>query len=93
MFTPMTPVETAFAEELIAYWLSFVRAENPNTFKLDRSPVWPKYTASAPSLQRITLQQDPKDSTTTSGISIEVEPENQHARCTAVGEKSEHEQN
>ncbi|KAJ2934669.1 hypothetical protein H1R20_g2397, partial [Candolleomyces eurysporus] len=37
-FSDMTPVETAFASELIAYWLSFVRSGDPNSFKLSRSP-------------------------------------------------------
>ena len=51
----MTPSEEAFAEELIAYWLSFVRAYDPSEFKLERSPSWPKYTAQ--SLNRIVLQR------------------------------------
>lgn len=92
-FTGLTEVETAFAEELIAYWLSFVRAEDPNTYKLDRSPEWPEWTSSAASLQRIVLQQDPSNSTTTSGSFVEDEPENEHKRCTVLGDKSERSQN
>ncbi|KAG2136040.1 Alpha/Beta hydrolase protein [Suillus clintonianus] len=37
-FMPQTPAEAAFASELIAYWLSFVRTGNPNIYKLDKSP-------------------------------------------------------
>ena len=44
----MTPSEDAFAEELIAYWLSFVRAGDPSTFKLARAPAWPLYTPADP---------------------------------------------
>ncbi|KAK7037777.1 hypothetical protein VNI00_010738 [Paramarasmius palmivorus] len=96
-FTPMTPVETAFAEELIAYWLSFVRSGDPNTYKLERSPEWPRYSV-APgsedsSLQRIVLQQDPGDTTTESGSFLEREPENQTHRCAVVASKSERQQN
>ncbi|KAK1235333.1 hypothetical protein PQX77_001443 [Marasmius sp. AFHP31] len=94
-FTPMTPVETAFAEELIAYWLSFVRSGDPNTFKLARSPEWPRYTDEIPASRRkrIVLQEDPMNSTTRSGNFIEQQPENQAHRCAVVAGKSEGEQN
>lgn len=91
VFVPMTAVETAFAEELIAYWLSFVRAKNPNTFKLSRSPVWPSYTSE--SKARIVLQQDPRNTTTNSGSFIELEPEKETQRCELVADKVLHEQN
>ncbi|KAL0578987.1 hypothetical protein V5O48_003027 [Marasmius crinis-equi] len=91
-FTPMTPVENAFAEELIAYWLSFVRSGDPNTFKLSRSPEWPRYLPDQTPV-RIVLQEDPGNSTTRSGNFIEQEPENQARRCAVVGSKSEGEQN
>ncbi|KAG7089993.1 hypothetical protein E1B28_011615 [Marasmius oreades] len=95
-FTPMTPVENAFAEELIAYWLSFVRAGDPNTFKLSRSPHWPQYTLAGDggsTKQRIVLQQDPKNTTTRSGSFIEQEPQKESKRCQVVASKSEQEQN
>lgn len=78
-FTAMTPTETAFAEELIAYWLSFVRTGNPNTHKLARSPQWPRYTASR---ERIVLQEGL--STSRSGSAIEAEPEAESERCEFV---------
>ena len=87
-FTPMTPSEDAFAEELIAYWLSFVRSGNPNTFKLARSPVWPEYSASSPA-KRIVLQEG---TATTSGSWTEEEPESETDRCEFVASKVEHEQ-
>lgn len=86
----MTPVENAFAEELIAYWLSFVRSGDPNTFKLDRSPVWPRYHAFDG--RRIVLQEDRGKSTTKTGVFIEDEPVNQASRCAVVATKSEGEQ-
>ncbi|KAK7461848.1 hypothetical protein VKT23_008278 [Stygiomarasmius scandens] len=89
-FTPMTPVENAFAEELIAYWLSFVRSEDPNTFRLDKSPFWEDYAGEE---QRIVLQQDPRNSTTTSGSFMEAEPEEERERCAFVQSKSGKEQN
>ncbi|THU82033.1 alpha/beta-hydrolase [Dendrothele bispora CBS 962.96] len=89
-FTPMTDVENAFASELIAYWLSFVRSGDPNTFKLNRSPMWVDYTGEE---QRIVLQQDPQNSTTTSGIFMEAEPAKERDRCAFVQSKSDKEQN
>ncbi|ESK95927.1 hypothetical protein Moror_956 [Moniliophthora roreri MCA 2997] len=97
VFTPMTPVENAFAEELIAYWLSFVRSGDPNTYKLERSPEWTQYSVTdsedGGSRLRIVLQQDPGNSTTRSGNVLEQEPENQARRCAVVASKSEGEQN
>lgn len=92
----MTPVEKAFAAELIGYWLSFVRSGNPNTFKLDRSPVWPEYftTGAVNDLkQRIVLQQDPDNSTTVSGNFQEMEPVVESGRCAFVASKAQDEQN
>ena len=84
-FTEMTPSEEAFAEELIAYWLSFVRAHDPSEFKLERSPSWPKYTAQ--SLNRIILQRPQGadvNSTTVSGSAIEKQDSGETARCEFV---------
>ncbi|KIP09951.1 hypothetical protein PHLGIDRAFT_66574 [Phlebiopsis gigantea 11061_1 CR5-6] len=87
-FSPMTPSEDAFAEELIAYWLSFVRAGNPNTFKLPRSPTWPAYAHA--SGQRIVLTEG---STTVSGSTAERIPSDEVQRCTFVASKFVVEQN
>ncbi|PBL04287.1 alpha/beta-hydrolase [Armillaria gallica] len=87
-FSPMTAEEKAFAEELIAYWLSFVRAKNPNTFKLKRSPIWNGYAAD--SKDQIVLQQN---TTTASGSFVELEPQKDGDRCRFVASKAEKEQN
>ncbi|KIK34881.1 hypothetical protein CY34DRAFT_812584 [Suillus luteus UH-Slu-Lm8-n1] len=78
-FTPQTPAELAFASELIAYWLSFVRTGNPNTYKLDQSPVWEQYTEFNP--VRMVLMQDPHNMTTVSGSYVERQPFAEAARC------------
>ncbi|KAI0317980.1 Alpha/Beta hydrolase protein [Amylostereum chailletii] len=90
-FSPMTPTETAFAEELIAYWLSFVRSGNPNTFKLDRSPEWRAFTSGDKA--RIVLQQGPNKTTTESGSFLEVEDGGQTKRCAFVASVVGEEQN
>ncbi|KAJ3917914.1 Alpha/Beta hydrolase protein [Lentinula edodes] len=95
-FTPMTPVETAFAEELIAYWLSFVRSGDPNTFKQEKSPIWPEYFITGPTSefkQRIVFQQDQNNSTILSGSFVEMEPESESTRCKFVASKAQEEQN
>ncbi|KAJ7654360.1 Alpha/Beta hydrolase protein [Mycena rosella] len=90
-FTPMTPVETSFAEELIAYWLSFVRAGNPNTFKLARSPLWPQFTSAVKN--RIVLQQDRQNLTTQSGSFLETQSVLESQRCEFVASQVDIQQN
>ncbi|KZT22314.1 alpha/beta-hydrolase [Neolentinus lepideus HHB14362 ss-1] len=89
-FTPQTPVELAFTSELFAYWLSFVRSGDPNTYKLDRSPEWPQYSFA--SRNRIVLQQDPQNTTTNSGNYAEPEPDAESLRCAFVASKVDHQQ-
>jgi len=89
-FNSMTPTQTAFAEELIAYWLSFVRSGDPNKFKLKQSPVWNEYV---PDSARIVLQQDPDSSTTTSGSFVETENDEETRRCMIVARQANEQQN
>jgi len=86
----MNPTEDAFAEELIAYWLSFVRSGDPNTYKLPQSPNWSPY--SAHSKERIVLQQGPGNSTNISGSFMEEEPEPETERCQFAVSKVNEEQ-
>jgi len=90
-FTQMNDVENAFAEELIAYWLSFVRSGDPNTFKLSRSPEWPQY-ALEKGKERVVLQEASSNSTAASGSYIEQEPVKEGKRCEIVASKSEQQQ-
>ncbi|KAI0753315.1 alpha/beta-hydrolase [Daedaleopsis nitida] len=85
-FQPQSDLDRAFAAELIAYWLSFVRAGDPNTFKLARSPVWPAYTAH--SQQRIALQEPAGTDTSVSGSTAETEPALESSRCAFVASKA-----
>ncbi|TFK53144.1 alpha/beta-hydrolase [Heliocybe sulcata] len=89
-FTPQTPVELAFTSELFAYWLSFVRSGDPNTYKLARSPEWPQYSFA--SRERIVLQQDPQNTTTNSGNYAEPEPAGESLRCAFVASQVDHQQ-
>lgn len=68
-----------FASELIAYWLSFVRAGNPNTYKLDMSPTWQQYREVNP--VRMVLMQDPQNMTVVSGSYMERQPDTETVRC------------
>jgi len=84
-FTPQTPAELAFASELIAYWLSFVRTGNPNTYKLKKSPMWEQYTELNP--VRMVLMQDPQNLTTVSGSYMERQPVAEATRCAFATSK------
>jgi carboxylesterase type B len=88
-FTHMTPTEDAFAAELIAYWLSFVRSGDPNEYRLSRSPEWPQYKG----ISRIVLQQGPGTTTTVSGSFVEEEPETDKTRCALVASQFKQQQN
>lgn len=88
-FTGLNEDETAFSEELLAYWLSFVRSGDPNTYKLQRSPQWPSYATG----QRIVLQQRANgtfESLGESGVYAEDEPSGELERCAFIATKSEH---
>ena len=89
-FQTQSDADRAFAAELIAYWLSFVRSGNPNTFKLDRSPVWPEYTRR--SQQRIALQEPKSGDTAVSGSNAETEPALESSRCEFVASKARRQQ-
>ncbi|KAK7461802.1 hypothetical protein VKT23_008234 [Stygiomarasmius scandens] len=91
--TGMDSTETAFGEELIAYWISFVRSGNPNTFKLDRSPTWAQYTNGEGKRERIVLRKGPADRTDVTGSFMEEMDQKQARRCSLVLSKAERQQN
>lgn len=86
----MSPADITLAQELIAYWVSFVRAGNPNTFKLLRSPTWAPFTSNS---ERIVLQEDPKGSITISGSFLEQEPADEKSTCNFIAGLVEQQQN
>jgi len=91
IYSEMSPAEKAFAEELIAYWLSFVRSGDPNEFKLERSPVWKPFTSKK---SRIVLQEGPEEpSTTVSGSFLEQESETETRGCKVVASQAGVQQN
>lgn len=84
----MTPSEQAFAAELVAYWLSFVRSGDPNTFKSPRAPQWPAYDVET--TKRIVLTEG---TVSISGSSIEAIPPKEKERCAFVATKAQAQQN
>ncbi|KAF9224779.1 alpha/beta-hydrolase [Gyrodon lividus] len=92
-FTFQTPAELAFASELIAYWLSFVRSGNPNTYKLDMSPAWERYTPT--NKVRMVLMQDFQNQNlmTVSRSYMEEQPTGEGSRCAFAISKVIHTQN
>ncbi|KAJ3520368.1 hypothetical protein NMY22_g12789 [Coprinellus aureogranulatus] len=90
-FSDMSPVETDFASELIAYWLSFVRKGNPNAHKLSRSPEWPSYRTTR--RNRIVLQQVLEGESKKSGSFLEVESKEETERCGVVAGQVKTQQN
>ncbi|KAL1743322.1 Alpha/Beta hydrolase protein [Schizophyllum fasciatum] len=79
----MDDTQKAFAQELIAYWLSFVRSGDPNAHKLDRSPDWLEYSTHERS--RLVLQESPIESSL-SGSAVEEESEDETGRCAAIAD-------
>jgi carboxylesterase type B len=59
-----------------AYWTSFVRAGNPNTYKLANAPTWEKCNSTG--LQRIHFVND------TSQIAMENVPADIYSRCNVL---------
>lgn len=86
----MNDSQQGFASELIAYWLSFVRSFDPNTFKLDKSPYWNSFKDDR---ARVVLQEDPNGRTDVSGSFLGNENDAEQERCEFVGSKLEQEQN
>lgn len=82
-FQPMTPSDDTFAEELIAYWLSFVRSGNPNTHKLARSPTWSAFNTN--SRRRVVLQEG---TVNRSASFMEEIPAAEISRCAFVASKA-----
>jgi carboxylesterase type B len=89
-FTGLNAIEEAFAEEMIAYWLSFVRTGNPNTYRLSKSPIWYSYSISNP--VRAVLAQEPNNVTKKSGVWLESTPDVESERCRFIATKVEREQ-
>ncbi|KAG5638534.1 hypothetical protein H0H81_012034 [Sphagnurus paluster] len=90
-YTPVNDIQRSFAEELIAYWLSFVRSGDPNTHKLARSPVWPTYDSKKPG--RIVLQQAATSDKGSSGSWAEYEDKSETQQCAVIAGQVAHQEN
>ncbi|KAG8898618.1 hypothetical protein FRB99_007324, partial [Tulasnella sp. 403] len=73
-FNDLSPQETLFSEELIAYWASFIRTGSPNHHKLDFSPEWRPFVEEKTSASWMVLQASAQGDRT-SGNFMEVVPQ------------------
>ncbi|KAE9363403.1 triacylglycerol lipase-like protein [Stipitochalara longipes BDJ] len=72
--------DDALTPTIQAYWTSFIRTKNPNTYKLKSSPEWTTFNATG--MGRIHLPNDPTN------VTMESVPADQQARCaflTSIG--------
>ncbi|KIM26792.1 hypothetical protein M408DRAFT_330394 [Serendipita vermifera MAFF 305830] len=86
VLTPFTkPSQERFATELIAYWLSFVHAGDPNAFNLPGVPHWPAWSSGKGPThrQRMVLKQR-TGLTNESGSFVETKVSKELDRCHAV---------
>lgn len=93
-FEPQSPADQAFANELIAYWLSFVRSGNPNRYRLPESPKWAVYAVNGinHARARIVLRELVQNSTKASGSYVELEPTQETKRCSLVASLADKQQ-
>lgn len=75
--------ESSFASEAIAYWVSFVRSGNPNTYALPGSPQWPKWEGQG---KRMVFNEGTTNTAGAyvSGSKVEAEPPAELQRCLTV---------
>ncbi|EJU02700.1 alpha/beta-hydrolase [Dacryopinax primogenitus] len=89
VFHQLSNEQRDFFHEMLAYFTSFVRSGNPNTYKLERSPGWPLYTDSwnrqvlQHQLNEVPEEDASGEDTTTAVWQEEVTTEEQE-RCAAL---------
>ncbi|KAE9388233.1 alpha/beta-hydrolase, partial [Gymnopus androsaceus JB14] len=86
-WSSLSQEDNAFSQELIAYWLSFVRSGDPNIYRLAGTPRWEQYSMGE--RKWLVLQKK----STGNGSYMEAEPEKERQRCEFVAGKVEREQN
>jgi len=67
------PPDDALIPTIQAYWTSFIRTKNPNTYKLKSAPEWATFDATG--MERIHIPNDPTN------VTMETIPGDQQARC------------
>lgn len=90
IFEQLNKTQASFAEELISYWVSFVRTGDPNVERLPRSPIWSQYTLA--DRKRMVLQQSRKTEEH-SGSILEIESSAETRRCLVVASQASVQQN
>ncbi|KAI9651299.1 hypothetical protein NHQ30_001337 [Ciborinia camelliae] len=70
---------SALTPSMQAYWTSFIRSKDPNTYKLDSAPRWEQLKVST--YQRILLQAANVTGTAVANVTMETIPDEQLARC------------
>jgi len=65
--------DDALVPTIQAYWTSFIRTKNPNTYKLPSAPEWTTFNATG--MGRIHIPNDPTN------VTMEAVPADQQARC------------
>lgn len=65
--------DSALIPTIQAYWTSFIRSKDPNTYKLAASPRWE--TFGAVDLKRVLFPNDPQE------VRMESVPVDQRVRC------------
>ncbi|XP_006458978.1 hypothetical protein AGABI2DRAFT_200866 [Agaricus bisporus var. bisporus H97] len=91
-FFALNPSEITFSEELIAYWLSFVRELDPNSHKLARSPIWAQYTSEKRNRIVLNAASDRSNVIKTSGSHVEL-GDDELERCKVAASLVEQMQN
>jgi len=66
--------DNALIPTIQAYWASFIRTKDPNTYRLKSAPEWTTFNSTG--MERIHFPKDP------SNVSMEVVPSDQQERCT-----------
>ena len=81
-FHSLSPSEQVFSQQLISYWISFIRSDNasPNEYKSADAPVWPEYGSGT----RLILGQSEGG-----GIHAEEIPADELHRCEVIFDQVE----
>lgn len=79
--------DSALIPSIQAYWTSFIRSYDPNTYKLESAPKWEQLKTD--DYQRVLFQAENVTGTATPNVTMEKIPDDQMARCrylSGIGE-------
>ncbi|KAL0565379.1 hypothetical protein V5O48_016646 [Marasmius crinis-equi] len=92
-FSPLDETQLAFSGELIAYWVSFVRDYDPNSFKLSTSPEWVGWGGGEEGGRQMVLRQGGEERDRKGSGSYVEDEDQEERRCDFVARKVGREQN